>query len=318
MCCRLSRPFEPTGTVTSAVALPVVVEATAGVGVPPAGHTCREVGEFGVDEVDLQDDGGHPAGRHPALTQDGQVEVRAAARPARPDRRTCAGSGVQDARPRERHERSSGRREWRRLLGERGTGHVPAEVGRPFVRTVPAEADVHVGPVAGVGVRRLALLLLVQAVAVFRRASAWVVGAPHAVVPDDVLDAEPAGHRVGVAIAVGRLEPRDEGLGHRLLLRHLLVGHPVDRPALLVTTVDALQAAPCSCDRRAVGPAQQLAQLLGADLLGRAAGVLRLVAREVVRDRSKAARLRHRGRAAGDGDRGHERRGDEHPSGQQR
>ena len=179
----------------------------------------------------------------------------------------------------DRGRRRRGRRGRRRGTGRPGErlGHRdPAPPRGALVGAVPVEGEVDV-----VGVRRDAV--------VGGPAPLGSPGLPLLAVEDDVVDAEPSGHRPGAALRVGRGQPAGQRVGESQVGGLGRVDHPVQRTTLAVLggalAQDAVGVGP-------VGRVEQLGERDGAGLvLGEAAGALLVERGHVEGGRQRARRL---------------------------
>ena len=138
-------------------------------------------------------------------------------------------------------------------------------------------------------------------------------------VPDDVHDSEPAGHRVLVAVGVGGEQPLEQRLDLRHLVGVLVADRPVPGAAFLVLAgaADLAAADDAVVAGALVGLQDQRAELHHAGLRLRVALRLRLVGREVLDRCAELRRLgndrrRRRDGDSGEGDGQHRGRGGQH------
>ena len=179
-----------------------------------------------------------------------------------------------------RRRRRRGRRRAGRA-GERLGHRDAAPPGGALVGAVPVEREVDV-----VGVRRDAV--------VGGPAALGRPGLPLLAVEDDVVDAEPPGHRARAALRVGGGQPAGQRVGEGQVGGLGGVDHPVQRTTLAVLggalAQDAVDVGP-------VGRVEQLGEGDGTGLvLGEAAGALLVERGHVEGGRQRARRLRVRDR----------------------
>ncbi len=182
--------------------------------------------------------------------------------------------------------------------GERCGDRDTAPPGGALVRAVPVEREVDV-----VGVRRDAV--------VGGPAALGRPGLPLLAVEDDVVDAEPPGHRARAALGVGGGQPPGQRVGEGQVLGLPRVDHPVQGTTLTVLGGALAQ------DAVGVGPVGRVEQLGEGHrtglVLGEAAGALLVERGHVEGGRQRARRLRvgeGRGAGGGRGGREHGKRDD--------